>query len=121
MHTDSTLRIFEEVTTSIGAEFRAFVKNTCPAFDTKELKRETDARHRRRSKKAKAREQPMPNDESTLNAQSTSMLAPDERAPTSDSAANRRQKDPRRKKFNMRIYKYQTIQWNFPYHTGYPA
>jgi hypothetical protein len=51
MHTDDTLRIFDDLTVHIGAEFRSFNEKTCPAFKTHELRRETEARKRRRSKK----------------------------------------------------------------------
>ena len=51
MHTDHTLKILEETTTSIGTAFRKFTDKTCPAFNTRELKRE-EAAHDRRSQKA---------------------------------------------------------------------
>jgi hypothetical protein len=54
MHTDKTLKIFDNLTLRIGAEFRAFNKKTCPTFQTRELKRETEARKRRQSKKTGA-------------------------------------------------------------------
>lgn len=50
MHTDHTLELLDSVTTRMGREFRAFVKKTCSAFETKELKRETAARKRRQMK-----------------------------------------------------------------------
>jgi hypothetical protein len=53
MHTDQTLDIMDDVTTEIGAKFRAFSNKTCSAFDTQELPRESAARKRRRLKKAK--------------------------------------------------------------------
>jgi hypothetical protein len=46
MHTDPTLKVLDEITVLIGAEFRAFSDKTCPAFDTKELAREVGARER---------------------------------------------------------------------------
>jgi hypothetical protein len=51
MHTDQTLKILDDVTVHMGAEFRAFVKKTCPSFATQELPCETDARKRRVLKK----------------------------------------------------------------------
>jgi hypothetical protein len=51
MHTDHTLKMLEDTTTKLGMSFRKFVKNTCKAFDTYELKRELEARQRRQSKK----------------------------------------------------------------------
>ncbi|ETW76906.1 hypothetical protein HETIRDRAFT_242215, partial [Heterobasidion irregulare TC 32-1] len=44
LHTDTTLRIFEQVTTSLGALIRKFVLITCVHFDTKELPSEEAAR-----------------------------------------------------------------------------
>jgi hypothetical protein len=43
MHTDITLKIFNDVTTNIGAEFCTFEYKTCSAFDTQELAREFKA------------------------------------------------------------------------------
>ena len=54
MHTDHTLKIFNNTTVSLGAHFRAFVNNTCPNFVTHELQREVDARRRREVKKPDA-------------------------------------------------------------------
>lgn len=54
MHTDHTLKIFEDTTVSLGEHFRAFVKSTCPQFDTRELQREANARRRREIKKSDA-------------------------------------------------------------------
>jgi hypothetical protein len=48
MHIDPTVELVETVTTSLGDKLRAFTQNTCPAFNTYELKREFDARKRRR-------------------------------------------------------------------------
>jgi hypothetical protein len=53
MHTDPTLLILDETTSRLGTQFRKFAKETCPAFNTQELRRETDARKRRKAKKAK--------------------------------------------------------------------
>jgi hypothetical protein len=53
MHTDQTLKILDTATVEIGEELRKFNGKTCPAFDTKELKREADARTRRLLKKAR--------------------------------------------------------------------
>jgi len=55
MHTNDTLAIFDEATRRIGAEFRAFKKKTCAAFNTRELDRESDARRRGSLKKGQAR------------------------------------------------------------------
>jgi hypothetical protein len=54
MHHDLTLDIMESVTVSLGNSFRLFSNVICPAFTTRELRREADARLRRASKKASA-------------------------------------------------------------------
>ena len=42
----------DAVTASLGKQLREFCTKTCPAFDTKELRREYDARVRRAAKQA---------------------------------------------------------------------
>jgi hypothetical protein len=54
MHHELTLEIMESVTVSLGKLLRSFSSITCLAFETKELRREADARVRRESKKAAA-------------------------------------------------------------------
>jgi hypothetical protein len=50
MHTDPTLDILSQVTTSLGNRFRMFRDKTCAEFPTKELERERVARARRQEK-----------------------------------------------------------------------
>jgi hypothetical protein len=91
MHTDQTLKILDEMTVLIGAEFRAFMDNTCPAFDTKELAREVDARERRNLKKAQ--------DQSKSSVRLES-----------DSGKQLQQRPERRRmKFSLRSYKYHSL------------
>jgi hypothetical protein len=52
MHNDLTLAVMDAVTVSLGKKLRAFTENTCPAFATKELHKEYNARLRREAKKA---------------------------------------------------------------------
>jgi hypothetical protein len=47
MHTDSTLAILQDVTKTLGAQFRKFTSETCIHYETKELHREVTARARR--------------------------------------------------------------------------
>ena len=51
LHIDNTLDLLDEETKHIGKDLRAFICKTCDFYDTKELKREVDARKRRRAKK----------------------------------------------------------------------
>jgi hypothetical protein len=82
MHTDDTLKILDETTVQTSTAFQAFVAKTCPAFNTKELPREEDARKRRRQEK-KTEGRPA--------------------KPT--SAAD----GPKQKTFNLQIYKYHSL------------
>jgi hypothetical protein len=51
LHTDHTISILDDLTTTLGQQLRDFVKNTCEKISTKELRREYDARKRRNMKK----------------------------------------------------------------------
>ncbi|KAF8834569.1 hypothetical protein BDN67DRAFT_875878, partial [Paxillus ammoniavirescens] len=46
LHTDETLDILDAVTKNLGDLLRKFIAETCPAFSTKELRREAEC-HRR--------------------------------------------------------------------------
>ena len=50
LHTDTTLDILDKLTASLGKELRGFNQYTCSAFTTWELRREANARNRRRIK-----------------------------------------------------------------------
>jgi hypothetical protein len=50
MHTDTTLDILSQVTTSLGNTLRQFEEKTCTMFQTRELERERAARQRRQEK-----------------------------------------------------------------------
>ncbi|KIK14841.1 hypothetical protein PISMIDRAFT_79551, partial [Pisolithus microcarpus 441] len=43
MHTDETLNILEHVTWDLGNRLRSFADETCSAFSTRELQRETES------------------------------------------------------------------------------
>ncbi|KAI0076041.1 hypothetical protein K474DRAFT_1685008 [Panus rudis PR-1116 ss-1] len=51
MHTDATLAYLNQATTTLGTKLRAFAKNTCPDYDTRELPGEVTARRRRQAQK----------------------------------------------------------------------
>lgn len=53
MHTDTTLKIMDAITGSLGKDLRKFSETTCAAYNTKELKREAEARKRRAAAKQK--------------------------------------------------------------------
>ena len=52
MHTDTTLKMLEDITVSLGAEFRRFDRVVCSKIQTEELATEVEARVRRAQKKA---------------------------------------------------------------------
>jgi hypothetical protein len=56
MHTDITLTVMDNVTTTLGAKFRNFQMNICSTYRTKELKREEDACKRRQAKSSTTHE-----------------------------------------------------------------
>src|ERR1700691_1556167 len=87
MHTDRTLKILDQTTIHIGSKLRAFSNQTCAAFDTKELKREVEARKRRQLKRTPAR--------------STKKSASDQ--------ATQKESGPRQRKFNLQTYKYHAL------------
>ncbi|KAG6823422.1 hypothetical protein H0H92_010275 [Tricholoma furcatifolium] len=54
LHSDRTLEILDQQTSLIGHSLRAFKDTTCPSFQTRELKRELEARSRRQASKPKS-------------------------------------------------------------------
>jgi hypothetical protein len=66
LHNDHTLDLLDKTTKELGIRFRAFADHTCQAFNTRELKREAEARQRRymktdpTSKNATASRRPKP-------------------------------------------------------------
>jgi hypothetical protein len=79
LHTDNTLKILDNTTREIGVAFRKFTVKTCPAFNARELKREVEARQRRKQERGGANGS----------------------APTSSG--------PRPKTFNLQIYKFHSL------------
>ncbi|KIM77688.1 hypothetical protein PILCRDRAFT_90994 [Piloderma croceum F 1598] len=59
----------------IGSEFRTFNKRTCPAFDTKELRREADARKRQQAKRGSANGPPKSSKSKPSGSNSTETAA----------------------------------------------
>jgi hypothetical protein len=91
MHTDVTLEILEAVTADLGAKLRSFRDKTCPAFDTKELTRELNARMRRQKRKTSTNHKPQMQDtsRSTVDGhQNADVLLPQEPAGSSSQPSN---------------------------------
>jgi hypothetical protein len=89
MHTDDTLKVLDQVTVHIGAEFRDFSNKTCPAFDTRELKREAAARKCRQLKNAETQSKSEKDRPTTTTKQSEDLT--------------------RRKKFRIRSFKHHSL------------
>ena len=53
IHTDQTLDIMDSVTSDLGRKLRTFKQNTCAAFETRELRRESDARIRKQNRNSR--------------------------------------------------------------------
>lgn len=53
MHSESTLRLFDQTTSELGRQVRVFQKVTCSEYDTRELPKEMAARGRRQAAKIK--------------------------------------------------------------------
>jgi hypothetical protein len=79
MHSDLTLEIMDEVTTSLGKAFRQFQNDVCPTYNSKELPREASARRRRHQ-----------------NADANGKI-------------NSTRDEPLQKKFNLQTYKYHAL------------
>jgi hypothetical protein len=58
LHNDATLDVLDSVTKSLGDKLREFRDKTCSAFETRELKREYNARIRRTAKSTTAKHTP---------------------------------------------------------------
>jgi hypothetical protein len=55
MHTDLTLAVMDDVTVVLGEQLRSFQSKTCPAFHTRELQREMNARIRHQATRVTTR------------------------------------------------------------------
>lgn len=100
LHLDDTLDLLDEETGYIGRDLRGFIKKTCAFYDTCELKREVEARKRRKAKKQR----------NTVNACET-QGQPSTRtaAPHIEANATAEDEDPIPKKLNMNTYKTHSL------------
>lgn len=81
MHSDPSLDLMDDVTTTLGEAFRDFQREICPMYGTQELPREANARRRRSQRQ---------------NTNSTAKEKP------SDT-------EPLKKEFNLQTYKYHAL------------
>ena len=114
MHHDLTLDVLDSVTVSLGKLLRSFSDVTCSAFETKELRREAEARARRQSRKAAASHCHAPNAFAGVSHPTEPGPAGPEVSPvqpTPDQQMSARHHAPsgaagrRPKKFNLGTYK----------------
>jgi hypothetical protein len=113
MHHDVTLNIMESMTTSLSKLLRSFRDVTCPAFKTKELRREANARVRRQLKKKGTNH----NHPSNVQAGSSDISGPvaqvpageegfqSHPAPEQHESSRCRSQAQRTKTFNLNTYK----------------
>ncbi len=87
LHSDTSLTALERITSLLGQTMRTFVRRVCAAFDTRELPKETMARHRRAGAAASKA--------ANANATNTSTPRPPQRKVPAKT-----------KKFNLCTYKY---------------
>jgi hypothetical protein len=110
MHHDVTLDIMESVTASLGELLRSFRDVTSPAFKTKELHREANARVRRQLRKGGANHRHPSNVRSDVSRSATQTPAGEEAsssqpAPEQPGPSERRPGARRWKAFNLSTYK----------------
>jgi hypothetical protein len=99
LHTDETLEILDDLTTSLGNQLRLFCKTTCNAYETLELPKE--ARARQRPKKTRQR-----------NAQSqkkTSRTPQMQTKATVEQSATQTGSKSNIRKFNLNTYKFHAL------------
>lgn len=66
MHTDLTLNIMDDLTSSLGCQLRKFCSDTCKAFNTRELPKEANTRLRRQATQIQSQRQVI-SDHNVLN------------------------------------------------------
>lgn len=116
MHTDQTLELLDDVTISLGQQFRFFVNIICPDFKTRELPREAAARARRSKKPSTTGSGSGPISVSSNNTENTSSILTPPLSADADSltttltAAPQSSTSTRRlKTLNLDTYKYHSL------------
>lgn len=112
MHTDVTLELLSQVTTSFGIRIRAFQQKTCAAFSTHELERERAARVRRQDKIKKAAAETHSNVQKgrDATAETKSKTQKGTTATTKTNSQLQKSSNGRQpKQFNLNTYKYHAL------------
>ncbi|KAF6747597.1 hypothetical protein DFP72DRAFT_972254 [Ephemerocybe angulata] len=99
LHTDHTLEIMDELTTTLGSVFRKFVSETCEKVETKELPREYAARARREAKQSEKKKANVPKTAKRRKVQPKA-LGDDENVPA---------KGRRYKTLNLHTFKFHML------------
>jgi DNA invertase Pin-like site-specific DNA recombinase len=99
MHSDLTLSIMDEVTSSIGQLFREFKATVCSAYNTRELRQEILARTRRQAAQAAKRK-------GVQKGKGTVPLIPEGNLAGSENTSKNVQ---RIKVFNFQTYKFHAL------------
>jgi len=103
MHNDLTLDIMEAVTVLLGQKLRDFSQTTCTAFDTRELRREYEARIRCQTRKAATK-----NCETAV-ATSTNRQATNGSEETACQSTSGKPPSRRRKTLNLSTFKIHSL------------
>lgn len=90
LHIDDTVDLLDTETKNIGKELRSFLSKTCTYYDTRELKREVDARKRRKARN---------------NAQAGTRV----NHPPLEAEATTEADEPTTKKLNINTYKAHSL------------
>ena len=108
LHTDISLDLMDDVTTTLGHTLRTFDKATSSAFETRELHREAEAHLRRHNRSAShpgaPSQIPDPSRPASTPAVSSSSKTP-VKPPRASSSVNAR----RPKKLNLNTYKHHAL------------
>jgi len=118
MHNDLTIELMDAETASLGVKLRAFSRHTCPAFATRELQREYNARLQREAKsKSASRNSQTATSNATSNAsaisatqassssEATRPIAEQPQTPTTMGVRSKRA-GRRTKTLNINTYKF---------------
>lgn len=112
LHTEKTLDVLDSVTRTLGMALRAFKKETCTKFDTKELPKEAAARQRREAKltakqssSEKAVKGKQKDDESTAKKKTGKGKEKEVEPTTKSNSKCSRQP----KAFNLNTYKFHSL------------
>ena len=109
MHTDSTLALLSQVTTTLGSTLRTFQEQTCAAFPTQELQREQIARIRRQSVATAESGSSKPKAQKLGNSARQPSVATAESGSSKPKAQKPGNSARQPKQLNLRTYKFHSL------------